>query len=1166
MNVEVSNNISVLTESTGFWSSNKVLFNTTSNAVIIDETLNTHVLNYVFEKHIEKIITEQVSYAVRQALNGKHGSMRHGFDFTSDMGFDSRFFTINGVFSWQKARTTLIEDGYYDVSKYFTELWLSKFNNCRENGLNQIHLCPSDVALLHFSFKNVIHKLPVNEVINDLIQIATIPAGTGLNNEEFEGLMLVAEKYVTRLSPKLSDNIQRVNCNNIASSATRILALLHSKKILLLPRGLSIWRQSAFRDYASTFINPTSDSKITPANQFTFLCNNTMDNLEDVPVDVRGLQGPADSYIYASLSAALRHYGAANLLPVWPIDRLRYVRPTSLPMYSPGWCRNSKLPPKWITLVEYYYNTASASETTKLKTLRSLISWGWLQLKLESPWDIKAEMLRNPYRPSDKNTYYFYLHGGSSDASWSWGSAERIFSVAVASSKLKDSPFFGIPLINPFDDLENPFKNTVKPSKTHRRRIPQNILEAMIDTLLEPDENGIPTYEWAKNATFKDKAYLADNHNNGAINYEWFPSRCSCLALLLLTPIRGAQGRWLDWGLLDETIYNPDTGIMEINTHPLTQFRYKNGNTHKKQCGRNTGVIQMSYDEITGLEEPVIYITTNKTQLWDPIRKSGYEIPWPDGKRLVNSESIELKEKGHRLGMVYNVLRNQLKWLRRYAPSCSPISFIHVPEDKRRVDPKEVAQLQLPMFVPMFMDFNYPVTYKHEGETYQSFAPVTKEKLVNLFNSLAIETEKRMRDAGYNVTITRDVVNESSITKVSAYDVHSLRVTGISNLIEMGVPAHIVSEFVAGHMSLVMTLHYFKTTPAHLREEMYNAWEKNGSFDFEEDISHAALIQKCNIRAPFVSEVEWLDDITLVTRVLGGLCLTGGKGTECNEGAIYIKDETTEYGPVLSGCGNCRYFVTGTPFLLEQAHAANDLMLKMRILGREQNKLHMKRNELAVRLDNSGENSGAQRIENEIAMVRGQIQRIENDLLPIISDWYNRFTMFVESEKILKLSSQEKQQPMTIFAREGIEAFSSAPQRSEASDFELVRTIVEHARVLKSSGISIPEDAGRMLRESMDIILSSIGSSKLFLQVADTEIATTSASMLANLLSQMVGDEAIQDHIDSRNTQIFEIDIKDKILELSSTVIDAAKRGDISTFGSISSQAIHLTTTSLINT
>ncbi|MDD2465420.1 MAG: hypothetical protein PHI97_15595, partial [Desulfobulbus sp.] len=72
---------------------------------------------------------------------------------------------------------------------------------------------------------------------------------------------------------------------------------------------------------------------------------------------------------------------------------------------------------------------------------------------------------------------------------------------------------------------------------------------------------------------------------------------------------------------------------------------------------------------------------------------------------------------------------------------------------------------------------------------------------------------------------------------------------------------------------------------------------------------------------------------------------------------------------------------------------------------------------------------------------------------------------------------------------------------------------------VKRQGIPLPEDASRMLREFMNIILSENSPQNLLLQIPDQEYATHAASVLAGWLHDTLGEEndkTIQRCIDQR--------------------------------------------------
>ncbi len=1145
---EITRDANLLIKARGYWSGDEILFNHSNSVLIINKDLNTSNLQKVFKDYIEKETVALLESAIKRSIAENKSLTYYGFENVPSSQFNQKFYTSkNRSICLAKLSDTLISKGmtHNYIHDYYKDAWLNHYKN-PVDGIIPLHKCPNNISVIYFNFLNNGNIDNVDKLINDLLILGTI--STDIITNRFNDVVNYAGKYITNTCFNSLEPGNLINiANKIAYVAGLVILLLRKHEYLLLPRGIIFNNINSFKPikYILNTDNSTitNNSSIGQTWQYELSCYNTIKSIKDLPVNFRELHGSFPSNITRFLSDSLRFYADNNNLPTWPIDRLKSNKKIIYHQYTPSWCKDFGMPEEWVLFIQTAFASSDSSENNKINSVRTLIQWAYIKNNINSPWDIVPHLLSNPFKPKDSSTLYMYLNSCSaSSKADEWRDSAKVFKWVCASSKLKDSPYYGKSLSNPFENLENPFKTT-KASKTFRPRIPQNILEAMIDTLLEPDENGEPTFTWARSVTTSDNAHFIDNLNDSDICLEWFPARCTCLAMLLLIPIRSIQGRWLDQGLLDKYIFNPNTGKMELNTHPLANFKYENGKNHLEQYGRPSGVIQMAYDEIIGSEEPLIYISTNKTQLWDPSRKTGYEIPWPDGKRLESSTIEELRDKGRRLGYVYNVLKFQIRWLERFDNSPIPLTFYHT-SDRNHTNLNNDSLLKLPMFTPIFRDFNEPISYKYNGEIFQSFSPISKQKILGLFNSLAVETERRMRDAGYNVTLTQTSTQQNNPKCI--FDVHSLRVAGISNLIEMGIPAHIVSEFVAGHMSLLMTLYYYKSTPAHIREHLYAAWEKNGThLSTASSVFNLEHFNSTSIHSPVVlrDTLEIFDDRSSATRILGGICLAGGSGEGCSIGAIYTSEKSGFYGPVQGGCGNCRFFRTGPPFLLEQAYAANDVMIKMRVRGSERKELTNELNRLRVLQDDGSSIGNLHMIEKELAMVRSHIEGIESTLETLMSDWYNRFIMFVESEKLLKNGLEEKAQ-LTLLAVEGRDAFVSAPQRSEASEFELLRTHVEHARVLKVSGVVLPDDAGRMLREAMDIILNSLGSSKLLLSVPDKKLATTSASILANLLSDMIGDTDIQESLDKRTPLQLDIDLKSRFLQLTSVIIGSAERGE----------------------
>jgi integrase len=63
---------------------------------------------------------------------------------------------------------------------------------------------------------------------------------------------------------------------------------------------------------------------------------------------------------------------------------------------------------------------------------------------------------------------------------------------------------------------------------------------------------------------------------------------------------------------------------------------------------------------------------------------------------------------------------------------------------------------------------------------------------------------------------------------IATHDVHSLRVSGVSFLLDSGVPLAVVAA-IAGHHTVQMTLHYYRFEERELRLRLSEAYAKLGA-------------------------------------------------------------------------------------------------------------------------------------------------------------------------------------------------------------------------------------------------------------------------------------------------------------------------------------------------
>lgn len=762
------------------------------------------------------------------------------------------------------------------------------------------------------------------------------------------------------------------------------------------------------------------------------------------------------------------------------------------------------LPREWFDFIKIYHEDLHASDAHKRTNAVRFLKWAVEEKRANSPFDIN---------PTDLTSPVFYDNNGLSfqeyinekvkvkDKKYSnWSSVKKMYDLVCNRYAL-----MGREITSPFKHLPDPkFSGKKKKARTYRSRISQPIIDKMIDILMAENKQGIPTYSWAEsisiNAMGTKSNSRSDHYYDSKIEKDIFcPSRAAALSMLLLLPLRGVQVRWLDQGLADDEIFDIEQLDFVNNQNKLRNFKNEFGYTHEEIVGIPTGVIQKSITQMDTNDDYSIYINSNKTKLWEPSEHNGYHIPWPYKNPPKNTTEV-------RLNRPYTVLFEQVRWMNDNSPNPMPLRFDHLASDANRLTDAGNVKANIPFIVPLFRDLNTPISYELNKKNINSFAPISKSKLETLFNELSAEAENQLRAEGHDITLTKK--NTKGDT-VSLFDIHSLRVAGISSLIERGVPVHIVSEFVAGHLSIVMTLRYLKQETAQIKEKIIAA-NNNVSSGMEKLVDFSGDIHLIQPIATVEEDLILNRNVASFAPVDGGVCPLGGKGCDgCQKGMIvehnsnYRDELVMEYQQVIGGCGNCRFWMTGPDFLGEQVLDLNRLMIQMRESAKEVVQLNNTIEDLEWEQEEVEDADTKKRIAIRLMNLKSNIAGKEQDILPFMTAWSNKYVAIQESLEALDKARQSGDNQLTLLSSDVQATLKSA------SEFELVRTTIEQARILPRSAVSIPESPARMLREFMDAVLSNTGSKSLFASIIDKKLATTGASRLANIIAEQLSEKDI---------------------------------------------------------
>jgi hypothetical protein len=443
---------------------------------------------------------------------------------------------------------------------------------------------------------------------------------------------------------------------------------------------------------------------------------------------------------------------------------------------------------------------------------------------------------------------------------------------------------------NPVDMKRDRFKVELR-SGTTRKSIAADILEEMRQLLIEDD------YAWAKRWD-SDWTHLV-NQETKRLEYVWCPSPALCLYTLLSLPLRSLQGRMFDSGEGDAIIYDFDSGTMVPNPNQLPV-------NDRIDRDRSEGFLQVMPSGLTSEPELLgVWICVNKTS------DEGYSIPWISDDLL-------------------RQLRYQREWIQRYAPHPNTQTI----EDAQghRNTPKVWVDSQK-RFYCLFRD---PAVVDRVQD---KSLPVSKQKLMRLWGKLSLEVQERINARAHTDKHRVQLVKpgtEAAPFPIAIHDLHTLRVSGITDLLDRGVPLNIVSEYVAGHATYIMTLWYDAPTPGAVRRAMMQANERAGDslgplprlMESEIEDIKPFLVSHPDHQGLYTGFDALQENVGLIHVRHSGIC----PGTRCEEGGLTGNGriEPVPVGDRGPSCPQCRFWLTGPAFLLGQVIEGNQLIMKIR--------------------------------------------------------------------------------------------------------------------------------------------------------------------------------------------------------------------------------------------
>lgn len=678
---------------------------------------------------------------------------------------------------------------------------------------------------------------------------------------------------------------------------------------------------------------------------------------------------------------------------------------------------------------------------------------------IQSPNDLDRSDIARTAETTREVTFLEYLDSRYSDSS---GSPSRAFGQA--------SLFMDWYQSNVDVNFRNPFHKNDRPplpsydGKTSKESLPVRIISIMKEILKEND------WEWAKQ-------FEADYRFIGAKEV-WCPARAVALYLLLEIPLRTIQVRLLDSGEGDELTYQTKLKKFAPNPNGLS--------------GRRLGVFR----EFTsgGKRFTGLYINTNKTQaLYSASDRQGYDIMWEN--ESVNEALAFLRD-----------------WQMRYNPLKEPV-HVNSLSDTTLHAPERIAKLVKPVFF-LFRDKASIRTSPHE--------PISHQRIEMLYLHLLAAAEERLKEEGSDVTLITEWEPNGKTPRRAIVTLHSLRVSGITNFAEAGVPLHILTEFLAGHSTILMNLWYHKfgfatvntviskaasTNMTEMAAAQFQRWisdQAENSQSVDEN-SEDAFTDACRLLLA-AGSVDAFGSMQkhptgLWAMDIDGICPNGR--TLCHEGGPRIGTKGwTRSTPVQGGRGNCplcRYYVTGPMFLFGQIVKINVLLYHIQERSDEVVKLRNRLDDMqsALEVDND--------VKRKIAELRSAIEVIDHEISNGLDTWVKRYEYLMKSQELLKcgggsLADDAKNQLITSSDNNMVEVL-----QQDASRFDLLEFVNQACEIIE--GVDVASAKYRKAK-LLDMLLTREGKEPLFFALPD-DVMLKVGNRMTRFMTDLIGDKGV---------------------------------------------------------
>ena len=577
--------------------------------------------------------------------------------------------------------------------------------------------------------------------------------------------------------------------------------------------------------------------------------------------------------------------------------------------------------------------------------------------------------------------------------------------------------------------------------RTHRKALPEDLLKLVVRENRNKTPNG-EDFAFARsiqnNRTQRHifNRTVVDAHADKQETEVFWPAVPIILDYILNLGMRISTALWLDSGEQDEYWIEPNSLSLTPNPTNLGLPGHANGFLRLVRTSEQ--------QDILGCYMPVTKTGPNEVPFL-PIQCANY----------------------------FGKMRD---WQIRYNPMKKPVKA-----ERSKIE-KDYETIEIPEVMPLFRDPKSRQGHPPTSEVIRSYLSRLLLHIEPMYN----EQRKRQllsQNKSYNYIKLVDQKGKS------LWDLHSLRVTIITLLIENGVSPHIVQE-LANHKSILMTFHYVELNAARtheaLRRGFTRMWKEklNQAENLGQPEDLARLMNDLfNFRGAsdgeeMLKEIFKDKDIHHIEVFSHGICPAGN----CDTGGKYFNGRYQKVFRKMA-CSRCRYRRTGPPFLLGLVNRANRLMVEISETYTSESSLHSE----VESLEDAGRPSW--RIETKI-------RRLEDVRYELFEEWVAEIHTIKKA--LSNTSTHENDsgnQIPTLHTGSQIDSKLQAVHK-----LQILQDIISNSETFSETEIEGPSS----LREKRDEILLEIASQNnaadLFFKL-NKETRRTALDMFGNLLS-----------------------------------------------------------------